>query len=194
MKKLVTLIIIAVIVCFTAVLLNAQNNTIKANKMQNNGVKCSLFFEDILDGADKTLEHFENKIAYILKTGILGENCLINPLKEGRDISITYTGYTNENISKTELKYLIKSAIEFKEELEDYIESNFPQSSFLHDGDKYIVLQTEVSLNLPKAMQKILKKENKKFDIMDHNSKIFINIKAEESQENAGGVFIEMRH
>lgn len=186
MKRLVILINMLMIICVCAILTQAQNNI--ANNKQN---ECSLLFNKVLDGKDKDLKWFENKIEYVLETGYFWESCVVNQLKNGQNVIINYTGYTNAEATKTELKYLIKSAVKFKEELEDYAEEQEPKNSFLYDGDRYIFLQTDKNLIIDKKLQKYLNKENKKFYHNLKTGKIIINIKTLQNNENTGAVMIE---
>lgn len=189
MKRLIILITIVVIICFVVVFVNAQNS-IYTTQIQQSKSKCSLYFGRVLDGSDKHLELFENKAEYLLETGSFWENCLLNYLQDGQDISVDFIGYTKETPTKTELKYLLKSAVTFKEELEDYIEEKTPKTSPFHDTDKYILLNNEIDFPLPKNMQKILSKENKNFDITSPNGRIFINISVIQNQQNYGGILV----
>jgi len=188
MKRLIILITIVVIICFIAVFVNAQNNTYT---MQKSETKCSLYFGQVLYGTDKHLEHFEEETEHILKAGSFWEDCLLSHLKNGQDINLDFIGHTKAEPTKTELKYLIKSAVDFKEELESYIEEQTSKSSLLHDGDKYIFLNNEIDFPLPKNMQKIIKKENKNFDVTFPNGRIFINIKVMQNPQNYGGISVE---
>ncbi|MCR5504402.1 MAG: hypothetical protein K6E94_02375 [Elusimicrobiaceae bacterium] len=194
MKRLIVLITIVVIICFVAVFANAQNNTDIATQIQQSKNKCSLFLGQVLDGSDRNLEHFENKVEYLLETTFFWENCLVNELRNGQDIFINFIGYVKAEPTKTELKYLIKSAVVFKEELEDYIEEQMPRASLFHDGDRYIFLNPSDNLGLPKSMQKIIKKENRKFDITSPNGRIFINIAIMKSSQNSDGISIKINN
>lgn len=192
MKRLVVLITVGIIICFAAVFLRAQNNNVMTRQMQEQELQCTLLFGKVLDGSDKHLERFNNKVEFILEMGFFWERCLAEPLKKGEDVIINYLGYTKDKPTKEELKYLIKSAVTFKEELEDYVEEQEPKFSPLHYGDKYIALQTEASLILPKTISKVLKKENKKFNISDPGGKIFINIMTDNTPDSAGNILIKV--
>lgn len=191
MKKLVILIVISVVICICAKITQAQNNMPDNTIKQFKNSECSLFFSEVLNGKDKDFDRFENKVEYILETGYFWENCVVNQLKNGQNVIINYIGYTNANPTKTELKYLIKSAVKFKEELEDYAEEQEPKNSFLYDGDRYIFLQTDKDLIINKKLQKYLNKENKKFYHNLKTGKIIINIKILQNNKNTGAVMIE---
>ena len=192
MKKLVILITIAVIVCFAATFLSAQDNTAAPQTVQMNA-NCRLSFSQVLNGKeDKSLKMFENRVEYFLEEGFFWEACLMETLQNKKNITVHYIGYTEgQQPTQTELKRLLKSAAEFKEELEDYIEDQEPKNSPLHKAERYIALKTDPNLVLDKHYQKMLKKENRDFRANTDAGKIFIHIKTEQNQQNSGSVVIE---
>ena len=90
-----------------------------------------------------------------------------------------------------ELKRLIKSAAEFKDELENYIEEQEPENSPLHNAEKYIVLKADPDLVLDRHCQTMLKRENRKFKANSEQGKIFIHIKTEQNPQSVGTVVIQ---
>lgn len=191
MKKLLTLITAAAVVCFCAVLTQAQDTAVHSTKeIKYNDTNCSLFFGQVLN-SKADLDLFEDEIEYLLETGYFWETCLADHLRNYRNVTLNYTGYTSAAPTKKEIKRLIKSAVKFKEELKDYIKEQEPKKSFLQDGDKYIFLQADKNLNLTMKGQKYLKKENKKININSRISKIIINIKTEQNAEYTNGILIE---
>ena len=191
MKKLLTLIATAGIICFCALLTQAQNsNASSIKQMEYSDTNCSLFFGQVLTSKED-LDLFEDEIEYLLETGYFWETCLANQLRNYQNVTLNYTGYTSAAPTKKEIKRLIKSAVKFKEELKDYIKEQEPKKSFLQDGDKYIFLQADKNLNLTMKGQKYLNKENKKININSRISKIIINIKTEQNAEKANGILIE---
>ena len=192
MKKLVILITIAVIVCFAATFLSAQDNTAAPQTVQMNA-NCRLSFSQVLNGKeDKSLKMFENRVEYFLEEGFFWEACLMETLQNKKNITVHYIGYTEgQQPTQTELKRLLKSAAEFKEELEDYIEDQEPKNSPLHKAERYIALKTDPNLVLDKHYQKMLKKENRDFRANTDAGKIFIHIKTKQNQQNSGSVVIE---
>jgi len=191
MKKLLILISAATVICFCAVMTQAQVSAVNGIKeIKHNEANCSLFFGQVLNSKED-LDLFEDEIEYLLETGYFWETCLAEQLRNYKDVTLNYTGYTSNAPTKKEIKRLIKSAAKFKEELKDYIKEQEPKKSFLHDGDKYIFLQADKDLNLTVKGQKYLKKENKKININSRISKIIINIKTAQNAETAGGILIQ---
>ena len=192
MKKLVILITIAVIICFAATFLSAQDNTATPQTVQMNA-NCRLSFSQVLNGKeDKSLKMVENRVEYFLEEGFFWEACLMETLQNKKNITVHYIGYTEgQQPTQTELKRLLKSAAEFKEELEDYIDDQEPKHSPLHKAERYIVLKTDSNLVLDKHYQKMLKKKNRDFRTNTDDGKIFIHIKTEQNQQNSGSVVIE---
>ena len=180
MKKLAVLMIIAVIVCFTAIFVKAEGHQGNSGVIQTiqSEAQCNLFFGQVLNKTDKHLEHFEEEVEYFLETGYFWEACLLGPLQGKQNVVLHYTGYIEgPQATKTEMKRLLKSAAEFKDELASYIEDQEPKHSPLHHAEKYIVLKVTPNLVLDSSMQKMLKKENKKFEADSDTGKIFIHIK-----------------
>lgn len=192
MKKLVILITIAVIICFAATFTCAQNNTNTPQTTQIN-TACRLSFSQVLNGQeDKSLKMFEDRVEYFLEEGFFWEACIMEYMHSNKNITVHYIGYTeNAQPTKTELKRLLKSAAEFKDELENYIEEQEPKSSPLHHAKKYIVLKTDPNLMLDKHCERMLKKENKHFKAHSDMGRIFIHIKTEQNAQNIGTVVIE---
>ena len=192
MKKPVILITTAVIICFAATFIGAQNNTATPQTTQANA-NCRLSFSQVLNGKeDKSLEMFENRVEYFLEEGFFWEVCLMEQMQNKQNVTLHYIGYTEgTQPTEMELKRLLKSAAEFKDELESYIEDQEPKSSPLHKAKKYIVLKTDPNLVLDKHCEKMLKKENKKFKAESDMGKIFIHIKTEQNPQPAGTVVIQ---
>lgn len=192
MKKLVILITIAVIVCFAATFIGAQNNTASSQTVQLNA-SCRLSFSQVLNGKeDKSLDMFEDRAEYFLKEGFFWEACLMEQMQNKQNITLHYIGYTEDTQpTQTELKRLLKSAAKFKDELEDYIEDQEPKKSPLHHAERYIALKTDPNLALDKHCEKMLKKKNKHFKANSDMGKIFIHIKTEQNPQHTGTVVIE---
>ena len=192
MKKLITLTVIAVIVCFAATFLSAQDNAAVPQTAQADA-SCRLSFSQVLNGQeDKTLDMFENRVEYFLEEGYFWEACLAETLQNNKNINLHYIGYTaGAQPTKTELKRLLKSAAEFKDELENYIEDQEPKNSPLHHAKKYIALKADTNLMLDKHCEKMLKKENKHFKANSDMGKIFIHIKTVQNPQHIGTVVIE---
>ena len=192
MKKLVILVTIAVIVCFAATFIGAQDNTDTSQTAQI-AANCRLSFSQVLNGKeDNSLEMFEDRVEYFLEEGFFWEACLMESLQSKKNITLHYTGYTEgTQPRKMELKRLLKSAAEFKDELASYIEDQEPKESPLHKAKRYIVLKTDPGLVLDKYCQKMLKKENKKFNADNDTGKVFIHIKTEQNPQRAGTVIVE---
>ena len=195
MKKLVILITIAVIVCFAATFIGAQDNAATRQTQQTN-VNCRLSFSQVLNGKeDKSLKMFEERVEYFLEEGLFWEACLVEPLENKKNILIHYIGYTEgQQATKTELERLLKSAAEFKDELESYIEDQEPNNSPLRHAGKYIALKADPNLSLDKCCRKMLKKENRKFKANNDMGKIFIHIKTEQNPQNIGTVVIQVHN
>ena len=196
MKKLVVLFSVSVIICFAATFIGAQNNDndVTVIVTEESSTKCSLFFGQVLNGSDKHLDHFKDNVEYFLETGFFWEACLTKQLQNGQNITLNYIGHTQGvQPNKTELKNLLKSAIEFKDELEDYIEEQEPKTSPLYWAERYIALQVSPKIMLDKTMRKMLNRENKKFDTVSANGKIYINIMTEQDEQNAGDVTIRVK-
>ena len=195
MKKLVIFITIAVIVCFTATFIGAQDNTAiqQTTQTAQANASCRLSFSQVLNSKeDKSLKMFEDRVEYFLEEGFFWEACLMENLQNKKNITVHYIGYTEgQQPTKTELKRLIKSAMEFKDELESYIENQEPKSSPLHHAEKYIVLKTDPALMLDKHCHRMLKKENKHFKANSDMGKIFIHIKTEQNTQSVGTVVVE---
>ena len=155
MKKLIIPVIIAGIVCFAATFINAQDNTSMQQTVQVN-TNCRLSFSQVLNGQeDKSLDMFEDRVEYFLEEGYFWEACLIEQLRNKQNVTLHYVGYTEgERPTQTELKRLLKSAAEFKDELENYIEEQEPKNSPMHKAKKYIVLETDSGLVLDKHCHK----------------------------------------
>ena len=192
MKKLVILITIAVIVCFAATFIGAQNNTATTQPSPLIDA-CHLSFSQVLNGKeDKSLKMFEDRVEYFLEEGFFWEACIMEHMHNGKNITVHYTGYTEgAQPTKTELKRLIKSAAEFKDELESYIEDQEPKNSPLHHAEKYIVLKTDPNLVLDKHCQTMLKRENRKFKANSDMGKIIIHIKTKQNPQSVGTVVVE---
>lgn len=193
MKKLVMFITTAIIVCFAANFISAQDNT---NISQAVNANCRLSFSQVLNGKeDKSLEMFENRVEYFLEEGFFWEACLMEQMQNKQNVTLHYTGYTEgAQPTQPELKRLLKSAAEFKDELESYIEDQEPKNSPLHKAKKYIVLKTDPNLVLDKHCEKMLKKENKHFKANSDMGKIFIHIKTEQNPQHIGTVVVEARN
>lgn len=192
MKKLITLTVIAVIVCFAATFLSAQDNAAVPQTAQADA-SCRLSFSQVLNGQeDKTLDMFEDRVEYFLQEGYFWEACLSGHLQNKKDVTLHYIGYiAGDQPTKTELKRLLKSAAEFKDELENYIEDQEPKKSPLHKAEKYIALKADPNLMLDKHYQKMLKKENKHFKANSDMGKIFIHIKTVKHPQHIGTIVIE---
>ena len=206
MKKLIALTAIAVIACFAAISINAQNNTAatKQNTQQMAAqttpqteqitAECRLFFSQVLNAKeDHSLEMFEDRVEYFLKSGYFWEACLAEQLANNQDIILNYTGYiAGPTPTEMEMKHLLKSAAEFKDELESYIEGKTLKHSPLHKAEHYTVLKAVPGLTLSKRQQKMLRRENRKFRPDYNTGKIFIHINAVQNQQNTGSVEIEV--
>ena len=192
MKKLIILIATAAVVCFAATFISAQDNTSKPQTMQTNS-NCRLSFSQVLNGKeDKALEMFENRVEYFLEEGFFWEVCLMEQMQNKQNVTLHYTGYIEgTQPTQVELKRLLKSAAEFKDELESYIKDQETKSSPLHKAKKYIVLKADPNLVLDKHCDKMLKKENKHFKANSDMGKIFIHIKTEQNPQHAGTVVVE---
>lgn len=192
MKKLVILITIAIIVCFAATFISAQNNMAKPQTQQINA-NCRLSFSQVLNGKeDKSLDMFEDRAEYFLKEGFFWEACLMEQLQNKRNVTLHYIGYTEgAQPTQTELKRLLKSAAKFKDELEDYIEDQEPKKSPLHHAEKYIALKADPNLVLDKHCERMLKKENKHFKASSDMGQIIIHVKTEQNPQHTGTVIIE---
>lgn len=195
MKKLVTLVTIVMIACLAATFIYAQDNSATPQTAQINA-NCRLSFSQVLNGKeDKSLKMFEERVEYFLEEGFFWEACLVEPLENKKNILIHYTGYTEgQQPTKTELERLLKSAAEFKDELESYIEDQEPKNSPLHNAGKYIALKADPNLSLNKCCRKMLKKENRKFKANDGMGKIFIHVKTEQNPQNIGTVVIQVHN
>ena len=154
---------------------------------------CRLSFSQVLNGKeDKSLKMFEDRVEYFLNEGFFWEACLREPLQNKKNITMHYIGHIEgKQPTQMELKRLLKSAAEFKDELEGYIEDQEPKNSPLHKAEKYVVLKTDPSLMLDKHCEKMLKKENKHFKENSDMAKIFIHIKTQQNPHNVGTVTIE---
>ena len=195
MKKLIIFITATTVFCFCAVLIQAQNNTMinSIKQLERSDANCTLFLNQVLN-TNKNLDMFENEVEHFLETSSFWETCFVDQLKNYQDIIINYTGYTKFVPTKKELKYLIKSAVKFKEEFKDYIKEHEPKKSFLYHANKYIFLQTDKSLSSNMKVQRYLAKENKKFNNDLRMGKIIINIKTVQNYENIGGILIEAQN
>ena len=193
MKKSVVLTVIAGTVCFAATFLSAQNSTAMPQTVQAES-SCRLSFSQVLNGKeDKSLDMFENRVEYFLQEGYFWKNCISGDLQNKKNITLHYIGYIEgDQPTKTELKRLLKSAAEFKDELESYIKEQEPKNSPLHKAKKYIVLKTDPGLVSDKHCQKMLKKENKHFKANSDMGKVFIHIKTERNPQQTGTVEIEV--
>ena len=122
MKKLIIFITATTVFCFCAVLIQAQNNTMinSIKQLERSDANCTLFLNQVLN-TNKNLDMFENEVEHFLETSSFWETCFVDQLKNYQDIIINYTGYTKFVPTKKELKYLIKSAVKFKEEFKDCI-------------------------------------------------------------------------
>ena len=193
MKKLVILITIAVTVCFAASFISAQDNNTGTPQAAQIDANCRLSFSQVLNGKeDKSLQMFEDRVEYFLEEGFFWEACLMEQLQNKKNITLHYTGYTeNAQPTELELKRLLKSAAEFRDELADYIEKQEPKDSPLHKAKHYIVLKTDPNLALDKHCQRMLKKENRKFKADSDMGKVFLHIKTEQNPQHIGTVVVE---
>ena len=196
MKKLIVFITIVVIVCFAATFIGAQNNKTVSSQTAQINANCHLSFSQVLNSKeDKSLKMFEDRVEYFLNEGFFWEACLMEPLQNKKNITVHYIGHIeDQQPSQTELKRLLKSVAEFKDELEDYIKDQEPKNSPLHKAGKYIALKTDPSLTLDKHCKKMLKKENKHFKENSDMGKIFIHIKTQQNPQNVGTVTIEVHN
>ena len=197
MKKIIVLITIAVIACFATTFIDAQNNANTATpQMAQINANCRLSFTQVLNTkSDPHLKMFEDRVEYFLEEGFFWEACLMEPLENNKNIIVHYIGYTeDQQPTKTELRRLLKSAAEFKDELEDYIKSQEPKNSPLHNAGKYIVLKTDPDLISDRYCKKMLIKANKKFKANTDTSKISIHIKTEQNQQSVGTVVIQVHN
>lgn len=197
MKKKIVSITIAVIACFATTFTSAQDNanTDTPQTAQINA-NCRLSFSQVLNTkADPHLKMFEDRVEYFLEEGFFWEACLMEPLENNKNIIVHYTGYTEgQQPTKTELRRLLKSAAEFKDELEDYIKGQEPKNSPLHNAEKYLVLKTDPNLMLDKHCSRMLKKENKHFKANSDMGKISVHIKTEQNPQSVGTVVIQVHN
>ena len=195
MKKLVILVTIAVIICFAATFIGAQDIAAIPQTAQINA-NCRLSFSQVLNGKeDSSLEIFEDRVEYLLETGVFWETCLLTQLQHNQNVIINYTGYTEgQQPTKNEMKRLLKSAAEFKDELESFIEDQKPKNSPWHKAKKYIALKAAPGLILNKDQQKMLKKENKHFKANSDMGKIFIHVKTEQNRQSIGTVTVQVHN
>ena len=180
MKKLAVLFAVAVIVCFAASALKAQDTVTP----QGNMAECNLFFGQVIDSTPSlNKDIFEDQVEDILYAGFFWANCIEPQLKNGKDVNIKYIYYTaNAKPTEKEIKHIIKSATVFKDELEDYIEDQEPKKSTLHNAERYTFLKVQ-NLNLNKRQTLILKHANAKFRNDWKSGKIHIHIMTEQNQQ-----------
>lgn len=200
MKKLLIAILCFFVVTSASYAAKADK---KADKMKKQEMpmmaegKCMMDFPYVLmSEKDPYFNMFEDEVEYFIENNHFWQNCIKGILDSGKDATVHYTVYTKGDMPDTwENERAIRSAIEFKEELEDYIEDVQEHMNMYRHPKKFMTIMVEPS-NVPenKMVMKMLKKENKHFNEKSAAPKIIIHVNYKKADKDnlAGNINVSV--